>query len=129
MKAERMFERWKQEVGYDDDDGEVEERVFEYLNEGQMQLALKRLDGDVSDLQPIIDGQSEPDPRIPEFIHPAIVTYAVYLWFNAGNLVKQQRGQGYLMLFNTMKAQMLSLRDEEIKRAGGGVYQFRNLYT
>lgn len=129
MNAERMFERWKQEVGFDDDDGEVEERVYEYLNEGQVQLALKRLDGDVSDLQPITDGQSEPDPRIPEFIHPAIVTYAVYLWFNAGNLVKQQRGQGYLMLFNTMKAQMLSLRDEEIKRAGGGVYQFRNLYT
>lgn len=124
-----MFERWKEQASYDDDDEEVEDRVYEFLNEGARQIALKRLDGDISDLRDMVNDSDEPDPRIPSWMHPACVTYALYMWFNDGNLAKQQRAQGYYALFASMLARMPSLKVEEKKREAGGAWLLRNLYS
>lgn len=130
MTLERMLDRWKGQAAYDDDEPEVEERVTEFLREGLQQVALKRLDNDLSDLAAFENGEDEPDARIPEWMHPAIVDYALYMWFRDGNLVKQQRAQAYLGRFHEFVNAMPTYKDDEAKKGqADGRWALKNKYS
>ncbi|MEF9974626.1 MAG: hypothetical protein RSA12_10955 [Clostridia bacterium] len=130
MTLERMFERWKEQSAYDDEDSAVEERIHEFLSEGANELAFKRLDGNLTGLADMANDSDSPDPRIPPWTHPAIVDYALYLWFRDGNPVKQQRAQAYLARFQDVLNRMPTLRDEHAKAAmADGRWTLKNLYA
>lgn len=130
MTLERMFERWKEQANYDDDDAEVEDRVKEFINEGLNQIALKRLNDDLSDYSELTSDTDEPDARIPAWMHPLAVDYALYMWFRDGNTVKQQRAMAYLSRFQEMLSKMPSYADEQAKAAlPDGRWALKNQYN
>lgn len=110
----------------EEDLGEFQPNLDDYINEGYDKLAEAYNEGHLEDESGDYFALTERDdePNLPVWCHRAIADYATYMIYRNGNVTKQNRAVPYMQAFMEMLGKVRSAGSKR-----NGKLHFYNLYS